>query len=295
VKKTIFLLLLCSLLTINLSFSQSRLGIFAGYGTTWYYGDLNDRILTNKELFGHNWNAGFVYRLNNRSSISLNYNSAFIEGADSLAISSYNRKRNLHFQSDIKDIALRYEYQLFKKVSVRKKQFITPYIIIGIGALQHKPVALLNDNEIELQPLGTEGQFIEGGQYPKPYKLYQLSVPTGIGVETRLSNSFSLRLEIVNHWTFFDYLDDISTVFADSTKLSKTPNGELAIELASNFEKGYPTDGVGRGNKNNNDTYMTAGFSIVYRFANGNQKGFNSNVRKKKGKKKKKNNCDAYD
>ncbi len=288
-------MLLCSVFTINLSFSQSRLGIYAGYGTTWYYGDLNDRILTNNELFGHYWNAGLVYRLNKRSSLSLNYNSAYIEGADSLAINDYNRKRNLHFQSNIKDIALRYEYQFFKKLSTRKKQLLTPYFILGIGALNHNPVAIFNDNEVELQPLGTEGQFIEGGEYPKPYKLYQLSVPMGIGVETRLSNAFSLRFELINHWTFFDYLDDISTVFADSTKLSKTPNGELAIELANNFEKGYPTDGVGRGNKDNNDTYMTAGISIVYRVANGKQGGMNSHIRRKKGKKKKKNNCDAYD
>ena len=294
-KKTIFLLLLCGAFTINLSYSQSRLGLFAGYGTTWYYGDLNDRLITSKELFGHYWNAGLVYRLNNRGSLSINYNNAFIEGADSLAIHTYNRKRNLHFQSKINDIALRYEYQLFHKLSVRKKQLLTPYIILGVGALSHNPVAILNNNEIELQPLGTEGQFIEGGEYPKPYKLYQLSIPIGLGIETRLSNAFSLRLEIINHWTFFDYLDDISTVFADSTKLSKTPNGELAIELANNFEKGYPADGVGRGKKTNNDTYMTAGFSIVYRIADGNQNGMHSNIRKKKGKKKKKNNCDAYD
>lgn len=294
-KKTIFLLLLCSVFTIKLSFSQSRLGIFAGYGTTWYYGDLNDRILTSKELLGHYWNVGFVYRLNTRSSLSINYNNAYIEGADSLAIHAFNRKRGLHFQSDIEDISLRYEYQLFKKFSVRKKQLLTPYIILGIGALHHNPVAILNNNEVELQPLGTEGQFIVGGQYPKPYKLYQLSVPTGIGVETRLSTAFSLRLEIINHWTFFDYLDDISTVFADSTRLSQTPNGQLAVELANNFQKGYPADGVGRGNKKNNDTYVTAGISIVYRIANGDQRGMKGNNRKSKGRKKKKHNCDAYD
>ena len=39
----------------------------------------------------------------------------------------------------------------------------------------------------------------------------------------------------------------------------------------------------------------TAGFSIVYRIANGKQNGMNRNVRKKKGKKKNKHNCDAYD
>lgn len=293
-KKIIFLLLFYSTLAINLSYSQSRLGIFAGYGTTWYYGDLNDRILTSKELFGHYWNAGFIYRINSRSSLSLNYNNAYIEGADSLAIHA-NKKKDLHFQSEINDISLRYEYQLFKMFSVRKKQLFTPYLITGVGALSHNPIAIYNDNKIELQPLGTEGQFIEGGKYPKPYKLYQLSVPIGLGLETRLSNAFSLRLEIINHWTFFDYLDDISTVFADSTRLSKTPNGELAILLANNFQKGYPADGAGRGNKNNDDTYMTAGFSIVYRMAKESQNGMQGNARKKKGKKKKKNNCDAYD
>lgn len=286
---------MCIICAKKASWAQSRLGIYAGYGTTWYYGDLNDRLLTSKELFGHYWNAGLVYRLNKRSSLSVNYNNAYVEGADSLAIHSYNRKRNLHFQTQIDDIALRYEYQLFKKASIRKKQLLTPYLIIGFGALHHNPVAIYNGNEVELQPLGTEGQYIEGGQYPKPYKLYQVSAPGGLGVEVRLSNAFSLRFELINHWTFFDYLDDISTVFADSTRLSNTPNGQLAVELANNFQKGYPTDGVGRGNKNNNDTYMTAGFSIVYRVANGNQSGINNNVRKSKGKKKKKHNCDAYD
>ena len=294
-RKRIFLVLICIICTNQALLSQSRLGIYSGYGTTWYYGDLNDRLLTSKELFGHYWNAGFIYRLGNRSSISFNYNSAFIEGADSLAIHSYNRKRNLHFQSDIDDVSLRYEYQIFKKSFTRRKQLLMPYIIIGIGALHHNPIAIKNGNEVELQPLGTEGQFIEGGQYPKPYKLYQVSAPAGIGVEARLSNAFSLRFELINHWTFFDYLDDISTVFADSTKLSQTPNGQLAVELANNFQKGYPTDGVGRGNQKNNDTYVTAGFSIVYRIVNGNQRGMKGNNRKSKGRKKKKHNCDAYD
>lgn len=295
VKKIFLLFLICNLLTIQGLFAQSRLGLYAGYGTTWYYGDLNDRLITSKELFGHYWNAGFIYQLSKRSNLSVNYCSAYIEGADSLAIHNYNKKRNLHFQSDIKDIAVRYEYMLFKKASLRRKQLFTPYLIVGFGALQYNPIAIYNNNEVELQPLGTEGQFIEGGQYPKPYKLYQVSAPTGLGLETRLSNAFSLRLELVNHWTFFDYLDDVSTVYADSTRLSKTPNGELAVQLASNIEKGYPVDGVGRGKKNNNDTYMTAGVSLVYRFADGDQSGKNIRSKRGKGKKKKKHNCDAYD
>ncbi|MFM7017017.1 MAG: DUF6089 family protein [Bacteroidota bacterium] len=294
-KKIIFLFLFCSIIAQQKTNAQSRLGIFAGYGTTWYYGDLNDRLITSKELFGHYWNAGFIYQMSKRSSLSLHYINAYIEGADSLAIHTYNKKRNLHFQSNIEDIAIRYEYQLFKNKSIRRKQIFTPYLIVGLGALHHNPTAIYNGEKVELQPLGTEGQYIEGGQYPKPYKLYQLSVPAGLGIEARLSNAFSLRFELVNHWTFFDYLDDISTVFADSTKLSQTPNGPMAVALANNFQKGYPADGVGRGNKNNNDTYMTAGFAIVYRMYHSNQSGIPAKGRKSKGKKKKKHNCAAYD
>ena len=248
---------------------------------------------SSKELFGHYWNAGLIYKTGKRSNLSINYISAYVEGADSLAISKYNRTRNLHFQTDITDIAIRYEHQLFKKSSIRKKQIFTPYLIVGIGGLHFNPIAVYNNEEIELQPLGTEGQYIEGGKYPKPYKLYQLSAPTGLGLETRLSNSFSLRIELVNHWTFFDYLDDVSTYYADSTRLSKTPNGALAVELASNIQKGYPVDGVGRGNRRNNDTYMSAGFALLYRFNGKEQSGAGTKTKRVKGKKK--HNCAAYD
>ncbi|MBL0095792.1 MAG: hypothetical protein IPP46_04375 [Bacteroidetes bacterium] len=132
----------------------------------------------------------------------------------------------------------------------------------GVAYYHYNPIAILNDQEVELNPLGTEGQYIEGGGNPKPYKLYSLSFPLGVGVEFRLTNAFAARIEIINHFTFADYFDDLSGVYADSLQLSATTNGALAVEMASNLADGYPRTGASRGDPNDNDTYMFAGVKL---------------------------------
>jgi hypothetical protein len=80
-----------------------------------------------------------------------------------------------------------------------------------------------------------------------------------------------------------------------------TPNGLLAVEMASNLDRNYPDEGFGRGNPKNNDTFMTAGLSILYTpvfsgKGNGGS-GSNRNAHGGKGRSKRgknKNNCPAY-
>ncbi len=282
------------------SFAQSRLGLFIGGGVTWYYGDMNDRLLTHPKLFDSYFNGGLLYRLSPHFDIVANYINGEIVGADSLAIQEFNIKRDLHFQSKIWEVSLRADYKPFIRQTGKKIRLFTPYVFAGIGYFHHNPQAVKNGQLIDLQPLGTEGQYIDGGNYPKPYKLYQLSVPLGIGIETKLSRAFSIRFEISNHFTFTDYLDDVSGDYADSAKLSMTPNGALAVDMASNLNRNYPDEGFGRGNPKNNDTYMTVGFSIlytpVYEGKGGGGSGSNRNAHGGKGKKKKKkSNCPAFD
>ena len=79
-----------------------------------------------------------------------------------------------------------------------------------------------------------------------------------------------------------------------------TPNGALAVDMASNLDRNYPDEGFGRGNPKNNDTYMTVGFSIlytpVYEGKGGGGNGSNRNAHGGKSKKKKKkSNCPAFD
>ena len=276
--------------------APSRVGIYVGGGATWYYGDMNDRIITNSKLFRSYFNAGILFRALPKFDILLNYTTGKIVGADSLAIQTFNITRDLNFESKISEISLMLNYRFLRNGYYGNKK-INPYIIAGIGYLKFNPQSTFNGQKIDLQPLGTEGQFISNRGTPAPYKLYTLSIPLGIGVEIPLSNAFYLRLEYANHFTFTDYIDDISTKYTDSTALANTPNGALAVEMSNNIAKGYPKEGYGRGNPKQRDSFSTFGISILYTpiLTHGNGNSGGSKNRGVIGKKKKhKKGCPAY-
>lgn len=292
--------LLIVLFFLSVSFTsnaQSRWGIFAGGGATWYYGDMNDRLLTHQKLFSHYWKAGILYKASQHVYITGSYASAKVVGADSLAIQDFNLRRDLHFRNEMWHTSLQIEYRIlgYKNGETRK---VTPYLVGGISYFYHNPVALLNGREIELRPLGTEGQNIENGGYESPYKEYSFSFPYGIGVEFKLTNALALRLEIVNHFTLTDHFDDLSDSYADSTKLAGAPLGALAVQMASNLATGYPQKGFGRGDPKDNDTYAFAGISLLYSPFKDKEsgKGGNKSSGNRSGKrKKKKAACPAFD
>jgi opacity protein-like surface antigen len=269
--------------------AQHRFGIYGGGGTTWYYGDMNDRILTHEKLFRYFFHAGIEYRVNQRIYLNADFSAGKIVGADSLAKQYFNHQRDLSFNTDYWQGALLINYRL------RYGSHFNPYLIFGVGYFHFNPKRKFGDTEVELQPLGTEGQYINEDGYPKPYSLYTLSIPLGLGVEIPLNKDIALRLEIQNHYIFTDYLDDLSTKYADSTKLANTPNGALAVQLASNLSTGYPRGGASRGSSTNKDSYSTFGASVVYFFARHHA---TSSVPRNQGvgmkKKKKKNHCPAY-
>ena len=291
--KKIFLILLTFFCSLKVSSAQTRLGILVGGGTTWYYGDMNDRLTTHPKLFRYYMNAGLLYRVSDNVDVVGNFFYGKIVGADSLAIQQYNLTRNLNFHSTITEVSLLANFKFLGYNGKNHRQF-NPYLIGGIGYFHFDPHGQKNGMDVALQPLGTEGQYINGGGYPKPYKLYQLSVPLGIGVEIPLSKAFAVRLEIINHYTFTDYLDDVSGKYADSTKLAATPNGALATTMASNIQLGYPVEGRGRGNPKRKDSFAQFGISILWTpVSHSSSEGKNSPHHRGR-KSKKKATCPAY-
>ncbi len=294
-----FLILFFLILNFS-AYAQSRTGIFIGGGTTWYYGDMNDRLLTHQKLFRYYFTGGLLYRVSQHVYIAGSFSAGKVVGADSLAIQEFNLRRNLHFRNDIWQGSLHAEYRLLGYQNGKTRK-VTPYLIGGVAYFHFNPVAILNGKEVALQKLGTEGQYIEGGGNPDPYKLYGFSFPFGIGVEFRLSNAFAARIEVINHFALTDYFDDVSTNYADSSQLAATSNGPLAVEMASNLPSGYPAEGFGRGNPKNKDTYVFAGVKLLYTPVFGkNGSGNGGGGHKSSGhgggkKKKKKASCPAFD
>lgn len=228
----------------------------------YYNGDLSDaNYLPPVEIIKPFVGADFSVLLVDRVDLSLRYMHGSVKGDDGLSSESDNLARNLSFKSKIDELSALLRLRLF---SIKKQRAVNPYGMFGLGYFWFNPKADYNGKTYSLQPLGTEGQYITGGNYPKPYKLRSASLTAGIGLFFRVNDQFAIRLEASPQLTFTDYLDDTSANYADSTQLANTPKGSIAVLLASKRAKGYPNAGRSRGNPERDDVIVTLGLSVVY-------------------------------
>lgn len=266
IKKNIF----CFIFTIvlldpHMITAQGKLGFLAGSGVMLYSGDLRFEILdinSTLKIIKPFARAGINYRITDRLETSAIFLYGSVTGADSLSNEKEKQLRNQSFRSRIEEFSVLLEYKLFPTSRMRK---FNPYVFGGFGIFRFNPEAKFNGTWYELQPLGTEGQFIPESNYAKPYKLIEKVAPVGAGISMQLNNYWRLRLDYSAHFAFTDYLDDVSSVYPDSAQLSKTPNGALAVELASNRLDGkYPKANRSRGNPDHKDVYSHVGITLIY-------------------------------
>ncbi len=250
------LMLFCARLSAqNLSFT-----LFGGLSN--YQGDLQDqRLTTNQANFAYG--AGLLYELTDKVSLRGNVSIGKIEAADSR--SSRNTNRNLSFTSPLTDVHLGLEYNL---LNIYEMGF-SPYIFAGISYFHFNPSTLdSSGNKVFLQPLGTEGQGFYDGR--KKYNLNQFSIPFGGGIKLALGDNIRVGVELGMRKTNTDYLDDVSTTFADEDLLLQN-NGSQAVSLAYREDelKGstgtYPAVGAQRGDAKNKDWYYFTGVTLSFR------------------------------
>ncbi|MEL6672157.1 MAG: DUF6089 family protein [Bacteroidota bacterium] len=238
----------------------------AGLGTLYYYGDLTDQF--NNALVRPAGTISYSrYFLSNlRFRASLSYGE--LGASDGDANAPGRTLRNLHFRSHLAEVSgvLIYEFLRDKNFgnSWQGKPHLSPYVFGGVALFNFNPKARFDGEWYELQPLGTEGQYIPGGNGPEAYSLIQFSAPVGIGINVRLSEYTGFSFEIGYRTTATDYIDDISTVYPDFDALAQTPNGSLAVELSERSLEGLFQPGDTRGNPGSNDSYFFTVFSIDY-------------------------------
>lgn len=178
--------------------------------------------------------------------------------------------RNLSFQSSVKEFHLAVELNLRDLDNHR----ITPYVFGGGAIMNFNPYIYdLYNNKVYLQPLGTEGQGLP--QYPdkKEYKLTQFVVPFGGGLKIALTGNLQAIVEFGMRKMFTDYLDDVSTTYADSALLAQF-RGPLSVEYAYRGDElhgapPYPAAGSKRGNPKNMDSYYISTVRFKYTFNKG--------------------------
>ncbi len=241
---------------------QSDIFFSVGGGAMFYNGDLSDyTFFPPTGVIKPYVSADVNIWLLDRLDLSIRYLHGSITGSDQYSDNKYNRARNQSFHSSIDEVSGMIRLQFF---SAKRHSVITPYVLGGFGYFWFNPKAEYQGKTYELQPLGTEGQFIQEGGYPEPYNLSSACLAGGLGLYFEINEQYSIRLEAAPQFTFTDYLDDTSTNYPDSAQLAATPNGTTAVLFSSRWEKGFPKKGKARGNPERDDVFITLGISLVY-------------------------------
>ena len=244
--------------------AAQNIHFFFGGGIMNYQGDLQAKRFTFKQ--GHPYGSvGMYYEATEKLFIRIGVVAGKVSSDDKLTM--LYQLRNLSFSSQVIEFQVGAEYDLINSYEHR----VSPYIFAALAGFHFNPSTLDADKKkVFLQPLGTEGQGFYNGR--KKYSLTQMSLPFGGGIKFGLTDNIHVRIEAALRKLFTDYLDDVSSTYANETAL-RLNNGEKAAELAFRGDEINPAltpvEGGIRGNPKSKDFYYTAGLSVSFRL-NGN-------------------------
>ena len=176
------------------------------------------------------------------------------------------------------------------------------FFATGAGMMYHNPTAVINGGKVSLPSLSTEGP-------GKSYSNFQLVVPVAMGafvsfkgmgksykVPRRGSGNghkiHRIGITINYRYTYFDYLDDISSTYPDISIFNGNQTAIDASYRAYSKNTGqplpYPEKGTKRGSSGVNDHYFTGMIYYSRRIMSRNKKTKYSNRQENFGKVKRK-------
>lgn len=298
----------------------SREHVYSGVGFSInalnYYGDLAplpSKFSTDISFTKPGIGISFFHRFGPRYTLVGQFMYGTLKGADAESAKGgfdgdARKLRNLSFRNRIQEVSLTAYFDLFENEGTYISRVKwTPYAFIGIAVFHHNPQAIAPKNYldgtpdpkagqwVDLQPLGTEGQYstlssTDVNYGIKPYSLIQAAIPFGVGGRFRLNEVLDLWADIGFRYTFTDYLDDVSKNYVDlgvftqgdptnPTKLLAQAMSYRTNEVATptmsypgrdgktyNVVNGYGSEFKDnwRGNKSNRDIYMVTSIKITY-------------------------------
>lgn len=233
-----------------------------------YLGDIGGKeksrrdFIMDMKLSQSSWVYGafFRYKFTNAIAGNFSVNYGQIKGDDALSTNHGRMWRNLRFKNNILDISVRGEYYFYEASDVggtgRYSISMKAYGHLGLTGFRHNPRGSLDGNTwTPLQPLQTEGI---------AYSKWGIGIPGGVGVYFTYKRKHRIGWDATWTTTFTDYLDDVSTVYADGL------SGQSAI-LANQTAAVAPEDrwsiyepGSKRGDPTHNDTYLFTTLSYSY-------------------------------
>lgn len=216
----------------------SEVGVLGGM--SFYMGDLNPAM-----PFKDVRPAGglfYRYNFNDRFSMRAAAHVGYLVGYDANSSDAAQVERNLSFESWLFDFSVTGEFNFFKYAPGDMRHWITPFLFGGISVFKFNPRAELNGEMWELQPLGTEGQGTTFYPDRQKYSLFNAAIPFGLGVKVNINKTFSVGLEWGMRYTFTDYLDDVSTTYAD-IDVVQAERGDIANALSNRVITQDPVTG----------------------------------------------------
>ena len=239
-----------------------------GIGAGHYFGDLNSKPQFNRPKIA----AGIFFRKNFGNYIAARVNASFAQLGYSDVYNTHNeyqRRRNLSFNSNVWELALQGDFNFYRFLPGDPEFRFTPYMTLGVGIFNYDPYAYLGDEKYHLRPLATEGQGSAAHPDRKPYSSMAFSVPFGVGVKYALNERLNIGFEVVHRFTTTDYLDDVSTTYADPSAFPANPDGTASPAFLlqdRSYDTGTPIGGKGiqRGNSRQKDQFATALFYLSF-------------------------------
>lgn len=254
-------LLLTVLLFLTYQLRAQTWEIGGSIGGAGYIGDLNP----NNPVKISGVSAGVFGKRNfdGYFSAKLNVGIGNIAAYDSRSGYPQFRDRNLNFKDQLREVSLTGEFNFMNYIPDAGRNKYTPYIFTGIGIASYAPRAQdFNGGAFGLRQLKTEGQL-------KPYGNNTVVIPYGLGIKYNLSGKFTIMADMGYRYAFTDYLDDVSGVYADKSKM---PALAAALSDRSGEKTGVYTGTVGsqRGDFKSHDTYFFLNFTIAFPFVTAN-------------------------
>ncbi len=193
--------------------------------------------------------------------------------------------RGLNARTNIQDFSLIGTFYLQRSRPTKKRGF-SPYLMIGAGLTNFEVYGDLffdNDNRyyhwsdftVRSHPEGTPapeggGIVLQDGDYETnltelrtediDYETTVGNIPVGLGFKWRLADKLSLNFETIWHYTFTDYLDDVSGFYPISF------DNPSALQSYASNPTGTQNELRGREEDRFNDIYSLNTISLNYSF-----------------------------
>ncbi|MEO6219193.1 MAG: DUF6089 family protein, partial [Ginsengibacter sp.] len=240
---------------------EGEIGVTAGVAH--YFGDINNRAAFNRPKVA----LGIFLRkqFGNYTALRVAAHYAQLGYSDQYSENDYQRSRNLSFNTNIFEFALRGDFNFFKFDPTDPLHAFTPYATLGVGIFSYDPYAFYNGEKYYLRPLNTEGETFYQGR--KAYGSMAVCIPIGFGVKYAVTDRINISFEIAHRFTTTDYIDDVSKTYVGIDKFSSQNQPSIAAILQDrSFELGTPIgiEGRQRGFSKQKDQYAIAEFGISF-------------------------------